>query len=192
MFYFFKLFFFAWLSKGKCLYDWIDSYFRYCRFHDVPHVEKSNWEKTSNAIFLSLEKKNLLCIIPLYRCYLVIFFFLFLLSELEVTGESNFLSISNWVYRGFLYTFFGTITMEQHDALAYSKSFHKTTKLGKTLFFKEYWNPDQALLYVQISSWWILSLGIFYFLMGITCLQIYRDRLRDRYRTQLEHYTART
>lgn len=53
---------------------------------------------------------------------------------------------------------------------------------------KEYWNGVWAALFVQVSSWWIIGIGILYFLMGIFCLKGIRNRFRVQYQARLRAY----
>lgn len=117
------------------------------------------------------------------RAYIVFFSFWFLLGELEVSMFlKSFTSISNWISRGFLYTFIGTITMEQHKAMIADDALCASNSRVENM------SPGLALLFMQISAWWIMGLGILYFLLGVTCMQKRRDRLRENYEERWEVY----
>ena len=100
------------------------------------------------------------------RCYLAIFAFLFFLIEIELPCISS-PTLQNWIFRGFLYTFFGVVQMEQGLAMVADGSFPKLPPFSQVFTFNIQW----TLLFIQISSWLIVSIGVIYFFCGIACLQ---------------------
>lgn len=116
------------------------------------------------------------------RSYFTFFSLLFLVAELEWFNSS----LSNWIIKGFLYSFLGVVAKEQHLAML----------ANGTLVVKQntkaYWNGVWAALFVQVSSWWLIGIGILYFLMGIFFLRELRNRFREQYQTRLREYKEAT
>jgi hypothetical protein len=88
------------------------------------------------------------------------------LIEIELPCLSS-PTLQNWISRGFLYTFFGVVQMEQGLAMVSDGSFSKAPPLSQVFTFNIQW----TLLFIQISSWLIVGIGVIYFFCGIACLQ---------------------
>jgi hypothetical protein len=81
-----------------------------------------------------------------------------------------------------LYPLTGVVAREQHLAmLANGTLIVKENS-------KEYWNGVWASLFVEISSWWIIGIGILYFLLGIFCMKAVRNRFREQYQSRLRAF----
>jgi hypothetical protein len=74
----------------------------------------------------------------------------------------------------------GVVAKEQHLAML----------ANGTLVVKENTKAYWAALFVQVSSWWIIGIGVLYFLMGIFCLKRMRNRFREQYQVRLTDYKA--
>jgi len=112
------------------------------------------------------------------RCYFTFFSTCFLVTELEWIDSS----LNNWITRGFLYTFLGVVAREQHLAMLANGTL--VVKENS----KEYWNGVWASLFVEISSWWIIGIGILYFLLGLFCMKAVRNRFREQYQSRLRDF----
>lgn len=115
------------------------------------------------------------------RSYLALFAFFFLIVELELPCLKK-QSSSNWIFRGFMYTFLGTITLDQRTEMI------SEGVLAKTRLPEEYWNEIWASFYIYISSWWMIINGFVYFFLGLLCMRQVRDKCRKEYRTKIRKY----
>ena len=119
----------------------------------------------------------------LLRCYLAIFSFIFLLTEITARITSSFLQ--NWIYRGFLYTFLGVVGLEQRAAMILNGSLDSEKPLT---FDNISWSVEWTSFFILISSWWMIGVGCLYFLFGIFCLQSRLTLYQEHYQTQMENY----
>jgi hypothetical protein len=91
--------------------------------------------------------------------------------------------IQNWILRGFLYSFIGLIGMEQDLAIRVEEiSAGSASVLGPdflTLF---------AMLFINITAWTIIGVGILYMLLGIVCMQGLYDRLEKEHREKVSEW----
>jgi len=129
-------------------------------------------------VFVGCDMNTLALIV---RSYLASFAFFFLLVELEFPWFKK-QGASNWILRGFMYTFLGTVMLEQRTQMISDGA------LAKTKLPKEYWNEVWASLYIYISSWWMISNGFFYFLLGLLCMRKIRDGCRKEYKARMRKY----
>lgn len=116
------------------------------------------------------------------RCYLAIFSFVFLLTELEVIQSKL---LQNWISRGFLYTFLGVVEIEQYIAMIINGSLDSEKSFN---FYMIHWTVEWTSFFINISSWWMIGTGCLYFVLGIFCLQSVRNRCREQYQVQLKRY----
>ena len=86
-------------------------------------------------------------------------------------------SLGNWMLRGFLYTFLGIVAKEQHTAMLKNHTLVTASSV---------W----AFLFVEVSSWCIVAIGLLYFLLGLFCLKRFRDRFRGQYQVRMRGYKA--
>lgn len=91
--------------------------------------------------------------------------------------------IQNWVLRGFLYSFIGLIGMEQDLAIRVEEiSAGSASVLGPdflTLF---------AMLFINITAWTMISVGILYIVLGMFCLQGLYERIEKDYREKVSEW----
>ena len=106
------------------------------------------------------------------RIYVIALCCLVVLVEREWTlfaRESKILH--NWVTRGLCYGFIGLLGLEQNDVARHQG--------GKQ---NERWVNFNAIeRYVSAVAWIMVACGVFYFAMGICCLQLVYNRLRRDY-----------
>ena len=114
------------------------------------------------------------------RSYLALFSFVFLIVELEFPCVKK--QGSNWIFRGLMYTFLGTLTLDQRTQMI------SDGVLAKTKLPEEYWNEIWASFYIYVSSWWMIINGFIYFFLGLICMRKVRDKCRKEYRTKLQKY----
>lgn len=138
----------------------------------------------ANLCMISIE------IVPMYvgtlkrldiilRCYFAFFCTFFILAEFELFQSS----LNNWMLRGFLYTFLGMVSKEQHVAML----------ANETLIApKQYWNDVKwPSIFVEVTSWSFMGIGCLYFLLGVFCLKALRDRFRNKFQTRMRVYKGR-
>jgi len=104
------------------------------------------------------------------RSYLAIFCLFFILTESNIPILRDLLSKfahSNWILRGFLYSFIGLIGIEQNLAIKVADIAAGTTNsvLGPT------YGTLFASLFMDITTWTMISVGILYFVLGLLCMQ---------------------
>lgn len=120
------------------------------------------------------------------RSYLAIFCLSFILNEVHLPFLERFsFSHNNWILRGFLYSFIGLIGMEQDIAIKVADIAHASpvsSVLGPsygTLFAK---------LYMSITTYAMIGVGILYFVLGLLCMQKWYVRLEKDYREKVREY----
>lgn len=106
------------------------------------------------------------------RVYMIGFCTVMILNEVEWISffyQSSLLS--NWISRGVLYSFVGTIGISQYTTEAPS-----TSDAAAVSGF-----PKAALLYIQVVAWGMVAIGMLYFLLGIFCCQLVYQNVRKDY-----------
>lgn len=97
------------------------------------------------------------------------FYFIFILIESRVLRG---LAYSNWILRGFVYSFIGLIGLEQDLAKKVEDIAAGTTSV---------FGPDIgtlfAMLFVSITTWIIIGVGALYAVLGLLCLQRWNERM---------------
>lgn len=90
---------------------------------------------------------------------------------------------SNWILRGFLYSFIGLIGMEQDIAIKVTDiAAGATSVLGPdyaTLF---------ATLFMSITTWMMIGVGILYTVLGVLCMQGWYERLEKEHREKVKEW----
>jgi predicted membrane protein len=81
--------------------------------------------------------------------------------------------------RGFLYSFIGLSALEE----AYSERV-----LDMIAHAKDQFHVSWFSLFIQISSWMMLALGIIYMLIGLCCLKTLRDKVKAENKEKWETY----
>ena len=115
------------------------------------------------------------------RSYLAFFCFFFFLIEMELPFLSKQGS-NNWIFRSFMYTFLGTITLEERTEMIADGA------LAKTKVPDQYWDEVWASFYIYISSWWMIVNGFVYFLLGLFCMRKVRDNCRKEFKAKMRKY----
>ena len=100
---------------------------------------------------------------------MAIFYFIFVLIESRVLRG---LAYSNWILRGFIYSFIGLIGLEQDLAMKVEDIAAGTTSV---------FGPDIgtlfAMLFVSITTWIIIGVGALYAVLGLLCMQGWNERM---------------
>jgi hypothetical protein len=113
------------------------------------------------------------------RVYMIGFCIVMILNEMEWISfiyQSSLLS--NWISRGVLYSFVGTIGISQYTTEAPSTSDAAADGGGGF--------PQAALLYIQVVAWGMVGIGIIYFFLGIFCCQLVYQNVRKDYEQRFE------
>jgi len=116
------------------------------------------------------------------RVYVVVLCIMVIFNEMEwtvLTRDSALLRI--WISRGLIYMFIGVLGLEENDV--------SPRRDGMS----QHWQKA-ALNYIKVVAWCIVAIGILYTLMGLFCLQIVYNRLREDYKDRIARgkQTART
>jgi hypothetical protein len=121
--------------------------------------------------FLTMKQIGVLEMVQ--KVYVTLFCLLFLLVECDVPvaflKDASFLQ--TYFSRGFLYSFLGLSCLEE----AYSERIKDMLVHSKDQF-----HVSWISLFMQVSSWMMLALGILYMLLGMCCLKLLRDKLKDQ------------
>merc|ERR1712037_243942 len=100
------------------------------------------------------------------QSYLVVFCASFVVTESHVPLLRSITFHTNWITRGFLYTFIGLVGMEQDLAIQVEQvASGKRNVLGPTygILF--------ATLFMSITTWFITVVGLVYTLLGLLFFQ---------------------
>ena len=121
------------------------------------------------------------------RSYLAIFCLFFILTESNIPILRDLLSKfahSNWILRGFLYSFIGLIGIEQNLAIKVADIAAGTTNsvLGPT------YSTLFASLFMDITTWTMISVGILYFVLGLLCMQQWYEKLGKNHNQKVREY----
>jgi hypothetical protein len=111
---------------------------------------------------------------------LAIFYFIFILIESRVFRG---LAYSNWILRGFVYSFIGLIGLEQDLAIKVEDIAAGTTSV---------FGPDIgtlfAMLFVSITTWIIIGVGILYAVLGLLCMQGLYERMEKDHTEKINEW----
>ena len=103
------------------------------------------------------------------RLYLILFVSVFVLCEMEFGYFVEHLaSMQNWIVRGIMYSFLGFIGESEAKSLLVLRPHVKISVDTKI-----------TSLFITISSWAMVLVGVVYFIMGICRLKLVRDRHRQ-------------
>ena len=119
------------------------------------------------------------------RSYLAIFCLFFILTESNIPILRDLLSKfahSNWILRGFLYSFIGLIGIEQNLAIKVADIAAGTSVLGPT------YGTLFASLFMDITTWTMISVGILYFVLGLLCMQQWYEKLGKNHNQKVREY----
>lgn len=104
------------------------------------------------------------------RAYIVFFCFLVIFNELEWTKlTKDSVILRWWVSRGVTYAFFGCLGLDQNSNIPADEN-----------------KSDSALVFIKVIAWMVIGCGILYFVLGVACLQIVCNSMRDDYQKRLE------
>eukprot|EP00568_Trieres_chinensis_P000269 CAMPEP_0183308508 /NCGR_PEP_ID=MMETSP0160_2-20130417/22296_1 /TAXON_ID=2839 ORGANISM="Odontella Sinensis, Strain Grunow 1884" /NCGR_SAMPLE_ID=MMETSP0160_2 /ASSEMBLY_ACC=CAM_ASM_000250 /LENGTH=205 /DNA_ID=CAMNT_0025472361 /DNA_START=91 /DNA_END=708 /DNA_ORIENTATION=- len=104
----------------------------------------------------------------LLRAFMLVFSIIFLLCEIEIPFmTTNIVSMQDWVTRGIMYVFLGLVTAQEQKGIQVV-----TVVKGKKKF---HMSAQATLLFIKISAWAMVAIGVVYFLMGICRLKKVRD-----------------
>ena len=107
------------------------------------------------------------------KVYISLFCVLFIITELNLPiplVRSSPL-LQTYLSRGFLYSFLGLICVEE----SYSERVKDILNHGKDEF-----HVGWLAIFMQITSWFMLAIGVLYMLLGLCCLKRVRDRMKER------------
>ena len=111
------------------------------------------------------------------KIYVSVFCVLFILVEWDVPFPflKNATFLQTYISRGFLYSFIALSSLEE----AYSERVKDMVAHARDQFHVAWFS-----LFMQVSSWMMLSLGVLYMLVGVCCMKQLRDKLvrQDRER----------
>jgi hypothetical protein len=115
------------------------------------------------------------------KAYISLFCLVFIVVEtgLPVPFVKDSTLLQSYFSRGFIYSFLGLICVEE----AYSERVKDIVSHGKDEF-----HVGWAAIFMQISSWFMLGLGIVYMLLGLFCLQSLRDRMHKKEQEDWKEY----
>jgi hypothetical protein len=110
------------------------------------------------------------------RFYVTLFCCLFIMTELGTSFVHQTLPLlQHYSSRGFLYSFLGLICADE----AYSERIKETLSLssnGTTNIQHIGW----ASIFMEVSSWFMLGIGIVYMLLGMCCCKRVRDHYKQK------------
>lgn len=118
-----------------------------------------------------LSKKHLPFLQFSLRLYILIFCLVFMLVELDWPPQiMRNLPTSNWLMRGWIYSFLGLVGMEEAFAVLVSDS-STSNILGS----------DLISIFVQLSSWGMVVIGVLYFVLGLLFMRSLKEKVRKDY-----------
>ena len=103
------------------------------------------------------------------RVYMIGFCIVMTLAEMEwpkFIYENSLLS--NWISRGIMYSFIGTIGISQNTVQGVTGA------------------PKAALMYIEVAAWGMVGIGVLYFFLGIFCCQLVFNHVRRDYDQRAE------
>lgn len=109
------------------------------------------------------------------RLYVIALCILAILVELEWPKFAREL-LNNWIFRGLCYTFIGVLGLEENDTSTSKNAEGKGFDISKT--------------FTQVVAWLMIVCGALYTFMGLFCLHIVYNRVRNDYRERLERAPA--
>mmetsp|Transcript_5794 Transcript_5794/g.16334 ORF Transcript_5794/g.16334 Transcript_5794/m.16334 type:complete len:244 (+) Transcript_5794:185-916(+) len=125
----------------------------------------------SASQIILLSKKHLPFLQFSLRLYILVFCLIFMLVELDWPPQiMRNLPTNNWLMRGWMYSFLGLVGMEEAFAVLVSDS-STSNILGS----------DLISIFVQISSWGMVAIGVLYFALGLLCMRSLKEKVRKDY-----------
>ena len=127
------------------------------------------------------------------RSYLAFFCILFIIGEIEapVPFIRSSESLHNFITKGVLFIFLAVVGLEQ--------SLVSSTQIRKDVdkMLKPYGEDvaegagQVAIVFIEVSSWFMLGVGILYVVLGLLCMKGLRDRCRVNYAQRMEDYFSK-
>lgn len=108
------------------------------------------------------------------KAYIALLCLLFALTEsdLKIPFIRDSPLLQRFWSRGFLYSFLGLICVEE----ANSEHIRDIIQSSSSAALRVGW----ASVFMEISSWSMLGVGVIYMLLGLCCCKRFRDRLKDK------------
>jgi len=119
------------------------------------------------------------------RLYLAIFCLSFVVTESRIPFLRKISSPhNNWILRGFFYSFVGLIGMEQDIAVKVEEiaTGTKKFKFGTSSVLGPDFGTLFASLFMSLTTWIMISVGVIYTILGLLCMQAWYERLDKEYR----------
>ena len=118
------------------------------------------------------------------RAYMIIFCVSFIALELRVPLLSRIaMPSSNWILKGFMYSFIGLIGMEQDLALKVEDIAAGTSSLL---------SPDYgtmiATLFLTLTTWIMICVGAVYTLLGLLCMQRWYENMEKKHSEKVREW----
>ena len=111
------------------------------------------------------------------RIYVALFCSLFIMTELGTSFVHKTLPLlQHYSSRGFLYSFLGLICAEE----AYSERIKETLSLSSNGSTNAIQHIGWASIFMEVSSWFMLGIGIVYMLLGLCCCKRVRDHYKQK------------
>jgi hypothetical protein len=106
------------------------------------------------------------------KLYIAVFCFMFVITELylPIPIVRSSALLQNYISRGVLYSFIGLICMEESDSQRIKDI------LGHD---QDQFSVGWEAIFMQISSWFMIGIGLLYVLLGIFCMKRVRDRMKE-------------
>jgi hypothetical protein len=115
------------------------------------------------------------------KVYIALFCLMFVVVEtgLPVPFVRSSQLLQNYLSRGFIYSFLGLICVEE----AYSERVKDLITHGKDEF-----HVGWVAIFMQLSSWLMLGVGVLYMLLGMCCLNLLRVKLQKKEKEDWKRY----
>jgi len=124
------------------------------------------------------------------RLYLIIFCVSFILLESRIPLLRRLTIFpsyeNNWILRGFMYTFIGIIGMEQDVAMKVEDI--ATSKAATNSILGPNYGFLFASLFIAITTWVMVGVGVLYMVLGVMCLQKWYERLEKEYSNKVTEW----
>jgi hypothetical protein len=141
--------------------------------------------------FFMMKLKDIGVLNMFLKAYISLFCLLFILTETNapVPQVRRSALLQPYATRGFLYSFLGLICVEE----AYSERVKDIVSFGSNEF-----HISWAAIFMEITSWLMLSCGVLYGLLGICCMKRLHDHMKQneidawkRYHEELKRWKER-
>lgn len=113
------------------------------------------------------------------KVYISLFCIMCMANEVEVPILKRFGLLQTYPGRGFFYSFMGLICVEE----AYSERVKDMVAHQLDTF-----HVGWAAIFMQITSWLMLAVGVLYMLLGLCCMKRVKDRMNENERNAWKTY----